>query len=58
MVHQESKGISLTEIHGTRYAPQIMILVIEVYTPLAHIAQEWETDQYIGVPIFLLPRTG
>jgi hypothetical protein len=26
-----------------------MILVIEVYTPLDHIAQEWGTGHYIGV---------
>jgi hypothetical protein len=52
------EDISLSEIHGTHYAPKIMILVIEVCTPLAHIAQEWETDQYIRVPTFLLPRTG
>jgi hypothetical protein len=33
-----------------------MIQDVEVYTPLVRIVQEWEMDQYIGVPTFLLPR--
>jgi hypothetical protein len=58
MVRLGIEGISLTEIHGTHYVPQTMIQAVEVCTPLVHIAQEWEMAQYIGVPIFLLPRTG
>jgi hypothetical protein len=33
-----------------------MFLAVEVGMPLARIVQEWETNQCIEVPIFLLPR--
>jgi hypothetical protein len=55
---QESEGISSTGIHGTHYAPQIMIQAVEVYRPLVRIVQEWETNQYIRVTTFLSTRTG
>jgi hypothetical protein len=43
-------------IHGTHCAPQTMFRVVGVGMPLAHIVQELETDQCIGVQAFLLHR--
>jgi hypothetical protein len=33
-----------------------MIQAVEVCTLLVRIVQEWETNQYIGVPTFFYPE--
>jgi hypothetical protein len=50
----EPEGTSSIGTHGTHYALQTRFWVVGVSTPLAHIVQEWGTDQCTGVQAFPL----
>jgi hypothetical protein len=52
----EPEDTSSIGTHGTHCALQIMFQVVGVGMPLAHIVQEWETDQCTGVQAFPLHR--
>jgi hypothetical protein len=53
---REPEDISLVETRGTHYVQQTRFRVVEVSTPLVHIAQAQGKDQCTGVQASLLPR--
>jgi hypothetical protein len=53
---REPEDISSVETRGTHYVQQTRFRVVEVGTPLVHIAQVQGKDQCTGVQASLLPR--